>query len=454
MNVRNARVGRFIGLAMAMGVLATGGCEGTDGDGDGGTGILGNLAEQCGLTCPAAGKGVAFGNASITGFGAIDSFFGAVVNFNTVSARVRADIDAELAGIQSVFQISDAELRAQANLGAAIRAKLQTQFRASVVVNAQPAKCSVDARVTAQATARCQASANCQADPGKASLQCMGTCTVDANVSGGCDANATVRCNVTAPDFECRGECSGTCTATLSAAAACSGTCNGTCSGTCVGNTATGGQCNGQCMGMCQGSCELTGMAALNCQGKCNGSCEYTPAMGSCDARAEVSCDLMASAMAECSGRCDGEFVPPKVQCDASASCEASAKAEAKFQVQCTPPSVEVKVVAPDGAMAQAQVELLIAELEARLPRLRAAMARADVVAQAGTELGAQGRQAVQGTLGAVANGGVDFIVGVKITRCAPDQLNESAMVIAAANAEIKKSTDNAASVSQVLGMM
>jgi hypothetical protein len=286
-----------------------------------------------------------------------------------------------------------------------------------------------------------------------AKLQCMGTCTVDANVSGGCDANATVRCNVTAPDFECKGECSGTCYADLMVAGSCSGTCNGTCMGTCMGDTDQGAGCRGTCMGMCQGRCELAVDAAVGCTAKCDGSCEYTPATGGCDARAEVSCDLNATAKAECNGRCEGEFIPPKVTCDASASCEASAKAEAKFQVVCTPPSVDIRVVAQAGFTAQAQVDFLIGQLKLRLPRLATATARAKLASEAGADLGAAGRAAVQTTFQNVAGAKVDFITGVKIAQCVPGQLNESTRVITDANARLNARLMDASSVANTFGM-
>lgn len=461
MTVMMRNVRRQLGVALlAMGSLASESCDKANAAAEG---VTDEVVKQCGLSCPDPGAGVASGNASITGYAPIDSFFRSVVTYGNTAIGVSGDIDVELAGIQSVFQITDKQRSDAANLGAAITAKLKNDFKASVVVNAQPAKCGVDARVAAEVSAKCQAEAGCTIDPGKASFECKGTCTVDANVSGGCDADAEVRCNVTAPDFACQGECSGTCTVSTPQVD-CSGTCRGKCNGTCTANaneTSSDAACNGSCKGTCEAKCEVTGMAALDCKGSCNGSCSYTPPMGGCDARAHVTCDLDAEASASCTGSCDGEFTPPSAKCDASASCQASAKAEARFQVKCTPPSVEVKVVvAADGAlgtdvlgMKQAQVDLLVDQLRARLPRLAAAQARAKLAAEAGSDLLGSGADAVNNTAKTIAKGDLSLFVAAKITQCTGDGLTEAKSVITKANATLKASTDNADSVIKVLGM-
>lgn len=457
MNGRTTKLGGVFGVTLlALGALSATGCPGDDnGDSDGGglPGFGNKLAEQCGLTCPKDGQGVLYGNASITGYAPIDGFFRSVVNYGTVSAGVSAEIDAELAGIQSLFEISPAELTASGNLGAAITAKLAGTYKASVVVNTTPAKCSVDAGLTVKATVDCQAQAGCEVDRGKLAVNCMGTCNVDVDAQGKCAADATVRCNVSGPELSCMGECSGSCTVEAPTVN-CQGSCTGTCDGACSVALDAGGKCNGTCTGTCTGGCEVSGQAAVSCAGKCSGSCEYTPAMASCEANAKVTCDVSATAKASCTGRCEGEFEPPKVNCDASASCEASAKAEARFQVQCTPPKVEVKIVAQAGGMAQARVDFLIAELQARLPRLSAAAARADLAAKAGAELGNAGMNAVDSTVNAIGDGEVDFIVGAKITACTPKQLVESQTLITQASAQIKTRTDNASAVAKAFGMI
>jgi hypothetical protein len=278
---RDNVLGHVLGVTvLTVGLLATASCEDENNP----------LAEACpGLAC--SDKGIAEGNVSITGYGAIDSFFSSVVNFKNVAAGVSADVQSELDGIQTGFGISNADLAASGGkLGAAIKAKIDTKYKAKLVVKAQPARCEVNASIAAEVTAECQAKADCKVTEGKASFECMGTCTVEASADAKCAAEADVVCNVTAPEFACKGSCEGTCTAELTAAASCSGNCVGECMGTCQGDTDMGAGCNGQCMGMCKGKCEATGMAALECNGSCSGTCKYKPGMASCDARAKLVC--------------------------------------------------------------------------------------------------------------------------------------------------------------------
>jgi hypothetical protein len=440
-------------LLLAAGSLASVSCDedGSDGGGDGGMsggGFLDRLKEQCGFSC--ASKGIVEGNASISGYAPIDAFFGSVVNFNTVSAGASADIDAELNGIQTIFGISDAE--AKANFVAAINAKLASRFNATVQVRSTPARCEVDARVAVKATVDCQARANCNATPPKASFECNGQCTVEANVSGGCDANAEVRCEVTAPDFQCNGSCDGACRVNIEGGASCTGTCNGTCNGTCEGNTNTGGGCTGKCTGTCSGSCESNLSAEATCTGTCSGTCRYKPATAMCDAKAKVSCDLKAEAKAECTGSCSGEFEPPKVMCEAAASCEASAKAEAKFQVVCTPPSIDVRLIAVGGGELSADARFAITQLQLALPRLSASVARADTVDQAGNELTADGQAAVTATVRAV--GSLDPTTTYRVASCVPAQLNAATSATATASAQLRAKIAAARSVASAFGMV
>jgi hypothetical protein len=402
-------------------------------------------------------KGVVDGNFAISGNVAIDSFFKSVVNFGNTASAVSADIKAEVDGIRLAFGVSDADLKAASgDVGAAVKAKLDAQFKAKIAVDYQAPKCEVDAQVTAQATLDCQASANCDVKGGKAEVTCMGTCSVEASAEGKCDAMAEVKCEVSGPQVACSGSCEGSCTATLGADLACSGTCNGDCSGTCE-VMGTDGKCAGKCDGQCMGSCELTGEAALNCQGTCNGSCKATPPSGSCEANAKVSCEFKAEAKAQCSGSCDGEFEPPKVECDASASCEASAKADAKFSAKCEPPSLSVNVTATAAidADAQAQLDFAVGDLKLRLPRLLAALKKADLVVDAGTQLTGDGKAAVDGSIKALSDvkTTADLSAAVKIGKCVPDQLKASAGVINTSGEKLAAQVAAAGSLTGALGV-
>jgi hypothetical protein len=484
---------RALGLVLlAAASMAGASCDEDSGDGDGG--ILGDVLNQCGVKCPEPGKGVASGNASVTGYGPIDSFFRSVINYETTATGAAAQIDLELDGVKQLFGITETELAGK-TLGQAITAKISAQ--ADIVVKSTPAQCKVDASIAASVSAKCQAEANCQINPGMASFNCMGTCDVEVKAKAECSAQATVECQVTAPDFTCMGSCSGSCEASLPVVdcnAACSGTCSGTCTlevptatcsgtcsgkcdGTCSGSTDAAGrcvgtctgscsagcevtgeaaaQCSGKCTGMCSAGCQVSGMAALDCQGKCNGTCSYNPGMAECDARASVHCETSGSAAASCTGSCEGEFEPPSASCDASASCQASAKAEARFQVKCTPPRVEVSVkLKANATINQAQIDFWIAELGARLPRISAAVGRARVVDTAGDELNTDGKSAVNETISVVGRGKLSVLASARVLTCGPTGLTDSAKVIADAKATLNASVSNAGSVATAFGML
>ncbi|WP_434426796.1 hypothetical protein [Nannocystis pusilla] len=328
----------------------------------------------CGLQCPE--QGLAEGNASITGFASVDSFFAAVVGFDKAALEVKAGVDAELRALAVSLEL-DAGASA-ADIRAALSAKFSGAIEGGLKVKYAPPRCTVDAKVAIDASAKCDA----EIDPGMASVECKGTCTVDASASASCDASAKVVCKGTAPNLQCSGSCTGTCE--LTGDLQCNGTCNGECDGTCS-VTGADGQCAGECMGSCNGTCELK--AGAECDGNCQGSCEYEAPDGQCEAGAEVRCQAAADASAECNGSCDGEVVPPK----AKAECEASVEAEAKMQAQCTPPSLEILWQWKAGfedELERAKFKAWVEGFRLRYAGLLAASARAKLVLEAGIGLG------------------------------------------------------------------
>src|SRR5215203_2331518 len=86
---------RLVGMIFAAGVTTATipGC-GEDGP-------LGDLAKECGLTCPADGEGIVAGNFSISGVASIDAFFGSVVTFSSKANLVADNINGELAKIKA-----------------------------------------------------------------------------------------------------------------------------------------------------------------------------------------------------------------------------------------------------------------------------------------------------------------------------------------------------------------
>lgn len=445
MKLGNTRLGRIAGVAaLGVGLMVTAASCGED------------LKEAACTDYECAPSGVLEGNAAISGVASLDAFFGSVVNFGKVAVGVTADIDAQLSELQVAFGISNAQLKAAGSLDAAIKAKLENELKAELVVEAQPAKCEVQASVQVEATAKCQAEAGCDVSGGEVNVQCMGSCTVEASAEGSCEGDVQATCEFSGPELSCEGECKGSCVLEGEAALDCKGTCNGTCNGTCsVENT--DGSCAGSCDGQCMGSCEVGGMLALQCEGKCNGSCKAKAPEGGCQADAKVTCEFDASANASCTGKCDGEIIPPKVECEASASCEASAKADAKFAAQCTPPSVKVdfRLMADVDADVSARLQFLKGKLQVILPNLLAAIKKAEFVADAGLQLGEDGKNAIRGSLKGLANGELSALSVWRLTagNCVIPQIEASAKLVGDVSKSLTAKVAAAGKVTAAIGL-
>lgn len=405
--------GLFAGVAAA----AMPGCE---------DGVLGDLAEQCGLVCPV--DGLIKGNTSISGVASIDAFFGAVVTFGRVAAEVGEGIDGELRAIALSLGLEPGAS------GAAIKAAIQTKLSAALTgelkVRFTPPRCAVSIDATIEATAKCDV----DFDPGRAEVRCEGSCEVDASVMTSCEAGATVKCVGAAPDLDCSGSCIGDCR--LDVAAACDGTCRGTCDGTCTVTDAQG-NCAGHCDGTCVGTCELGGGGS--CVGKCQGACEYTPGNGSCEADAQIRCEAAADAGVQCRGRCDGTIEPPK----ARAECEASAKAVANANVQCIPPDLEIawqwSAEFEQDLDAQAEFKAWLAGFKVRQAALLAAIRRSELVLEVGADLTVAASGAVKGAIDVVTKGEIDLRTGIGLG-CALTELDSVGVVVGDGVARIQHS--------------
>ena len=405
---------------------------------------LADLAEKCGLDIECKAGGIAKGQANISGVASVDSFFGSVINFQTTALAVSADIDAEIAAIRGDFGIA-----ANADLTAELKAKFAAQVEGSVSIKAEPARCQADIQASVAAKARCEA----EVMPPKAMLECKGSCEVEASAMVKCDANADLRCTVTAPSVACEGECKGSCETKLMAAAACSGTCKGSCSGNCSAYADNGGamaDCAGKCDGMCTGSCEAEVAVEAKCEGTCKGECTVTKPSGGCEGGIRAECKAKADAMVKCEGRCDGDITPPK----ASAECEASVKAEAKMNVQCTPPrlAIDYKLKAAAGAelMAQARFVAAVENLKVRLPSLLAKIKRAEAVIDAGAELTGAADGAINGAIKAAGSANARVAIGLG---CALKAVPEVGKAVTAATTELQGSLSASAKLTAGLGL-
>jgi hypothetical protein len=401
--------------------------------------LVDDLAEQCGLDIDCELGGVAEGRASISGIASVDSFFAAVINFNTKATAVSNGINAELAAIRGDFGIE-----AGADLGAEISAQADVFVDGELEIVAEPARCQIDARASVDAAARCEG----EVSPGSAMVMCQGSCEVEASAEVTCDAEADLKCTATAPSIECEGSCQGRCTVEGSAAASCSGTCNGTCNGQCSLMNAEG-ECAGECSGTCMGSCTAELEVAASCEGSCQGECTVTNPEGGCEGGIRASCEAQGDAMVMCEGRCDGEVTPPS----AKAECQASAKAEASFNAECTPPRVAVHYELAAGGNidveAQARFEAAVKNLEVRLPRLLASLKNAEVMVDAAADLGAAGKAAVEGAIDEFdADANASVIVGLA---CAAGELDAVGAVITGGTSRLNSSVQASAELTAAL---
>jgi modification target Cys-rich repeat protein len=376
------------------------------------------------------------GNASISGVKNVDAFFAAAVNFSASANGIAGNIDKRLAKIRTSLEL-DADADA-AEIVAAIRARYELEGDLRIAY--KPAACAVSAQATLEAAARCDA----EVDPGSASVECKGTCEVEASAEVSCTGGARVECVGTAPELECAGSCEGTCE--LTAAATCEGICNGTCEGTCSA-TDEEGNCRGRCEGECQGSCQLT--AGGNCAGQCKGQCTYTPPSGECEATASVRCKAMANGSVECRGRCEGEVTPPMVK----AECQASAKAEASLKLECTPPTIDVEYAFAASADAQVQAEFqaFLVGFRSNLSAILAELGRVDIVLAAGAELGEAGVEALDDAIRVTMDGEITAQVALGLG-CALDQIGPTRTLVTNSTTRLTASADAAASLTAALG--
>ena len=363
---------------------------------------LGDIAEQCGLTCVT----LAEGRADITGNASIDSFFDSVLTLNNAALDVNAQFQAELDKLAVALKCE----ATPAGIKAALKAKMDASIDGGVTLVYDPPKCEANLDIAVKAAAKCDADVK----PGKVEASCSGKCEVQAS------ADCKGDCSVQGPSVQCTGSCKGECkldaaasceggckgTCTLDVAAKCEGTCKGTCSGTCSA-TDDQGNCAGNCDGNCQGTCEMA--AAAKCSGSCSGSCNVE-AGASCSGSCKGECTMTqpsgkcegtcsATASGSCSGSCSGKAEPPKVK----AECDASVKAKANANVTCTPPQLDFgfNFKADATADAQAEFEALIPTLKASISGILAVNAKAKILVDLFADMTTAAGGAVKGAVSA-----------------------------------------------------
>jgi hypothetical protein len=393
--------------------------------------------DVCDLSCP--DEGVIDGNASITGIAQIDAFFGAVVDVNAAATSIAVSLRSELDAIALSVGLEPGA--SGADIRAAVEAKFSLALEGGISVKAEPPRCEASVEVAVAAAAECDV----EVEPGSATVQCSGGCEVEGGVMASCEADATLVCTGTAPNFMCEGSCSGDCE--LEVAASCEGTCRGMCSGNCSVMDAMG-NCAGACDADCQGTCELS--AGGSCEGRCTGSCEYTPPMGGCEADASAKCEAMAGGSIECDAKCEGEVTPPSV----SAECEASVEAKADASIECFPPSLEItwqwSAMYAGDVDAQAEFKAWLEGFKGHLSVMLAAKTKADILVDSLGNLSAAASGALEASFGALAEG--DFSATIKVP-CAIAQLPDAVDLITSAAGQISGEASASIEVFAAVGM-
>jgi hypothetical protein len=158
-------------------------------------------------------------------------------------------------------------------------------------------------------------------------------------------------------------------------------------------------------------------------------------------------CEASPNDSVACAGRCVGELAI----LTARAECEAAIEAESRMSVQCTLPRVSVdyqldpSLDAETAARFQAGMRLL----QQRLPYLLAALARAEQIASAGTDLDRNARSAVE-----IAAESSDHAGNFRVLfglRCALGEIDHVREVVDAAGSRLTASVDDALAATLVL---
>ena len=399
---------------------------------------LGDIAEQCGLTCEGT---LLEGNASISGVASVDAFFGAVIDVTTAANNISGTLRAELDAI--ALSVGLEAGAAGADIAGVIEGRFLAALDGGIKIEYAAPKCEASVDIAVSAAAECDV----EVDPGSVSVECSGSCEVEGGVMASCEGDATLSCTGTAPSFACEGSCQGDCE--LEVAAGCEGTCRGTCDGTCS-VVDSSGNCAGECMGMCQGTCELS--AGGNCEGSCTGECTYTPGEAGCEADASAKCEASADVAVECDAKCEGEATPPMV----SAECEATVEAKANASLECTPPSLQVTwqwsaEYEADVAL-QAEFKAWMKGFEGHLSVMLAARTKADILIESLANLGDAGVAALEGAIDVIVTDG-NFAASFKLTTCAIPELDNVGTLIGGATGTLSAEVSGSVEVFGAAGI-
>jgi len=283
----------------------------------------------------------------------VKAFVTATAELKAVVAQIKVDVKAACVDIDNRLGIADtwsalgdddasisngmgtgACDKAAAEIDAIMRESKATANFALMVTSP---KCTIDADVQAACEANCKVDTVCtpgkvdvvtRCDPAQLSVQCGGTCNVNAVCEG--TAQVTAQCEGTC-DAMCKGHCTGTCVFE---------------SGTTMDNV----DCTGKCKGHCKGSCD--------------GECHIDLATG-------VACGTTATCRGGCTGtvtapQCETELKPLPPDCHADTICQANCSAMARSNMHCEEP----RIVLIANVNASPKIGPLKAAIEANFPKL------------------------------------------------------------------------------------
>lgn len=345
----------------------------------------------CAQACPS--RGVAAGNAAISGVPSADAYFAALVDFQDRADGSAAAVEASIARLRAAFGVGASD-----SLGSAVSdPDVNLLAQAPKLVAAAP-RCFVDVALVLELLSQCDPEFVPEGD----TLGCKGRCQVDVGQS--CDLYGNLHCEASATAADCNdteSRCNGTCDSAWSGRP-CDGTCIGTCSGACDGyatEKGAGAACQGTCSGTCEGRC-LRAVADARCSGECTGTCttvSSSPTAACEDGTIEAQCEAKATRASgfACARGCAGEFASLQ---GVKADCKAAAFARARLLGDCRPPSVALSYAFSKQPSSDEEVRYAsgLRRLEVELPGLLVALGRADLVARAGQDLASAAKDDVR----------------------------------------------------------
>jgi formylglycine-generating enzyme required for sulfatase activity len=274
------------------------------------------------------------GDTDISGYLALDGFFGALAELQAHVDTLKSGFDSDLNELGAVWGLEgfpDMEVQAKtAELKGAIMAEISATVDGEIAVDYRAPACSSAVGEAMQAMFDCEQQAGCAVYAECLEEDVQFTC--EGRCRGECQGECQGYCVEGGFEGSCPGECAGSCVTT--SAAYCGGRCAGECTGTCIGES-SGTTCDGICDGDCVGECELN--RPFECGETCVGECYSQEA---CDGACDGSCNSY------CVGDCLGDVTAGEMClegiCDAYDDCLPQSQCWARALVSCSDPALDI----------------------------------------------------------------------------------------------------------------